>query len=533
MVNINTLCLGCMSDKGNNKVCSHCGDIAVKQSNSIALPYRTVLNKRFLIGRVLGRPGGFGITYLAWDMLLETTAAIKEFLPMSSVSREPGTVTVRANTQHDHDFFTQGLRIFLKEAKTLAQFSHPNIVRIRDCFPANNTAYLVMEYHQGKPLDQVIAEQGGCLTEDKALEIMLPILDGLDAVHKKGFLHRDIKPQNIYLTAKGIPVLLDFGASRFALADSTQTLTVMLSAGYAPFEQYHQKGKQGPWTDIYSCGATLYTMVTGKKPEDAIERQHEDKLLSPVRLNPQLSEDFSAALMQALSPDARGRPHSVAALRKILIGTSYNTVHPMQTGNDVAVPRPQRPETKQTRQPVVIQYDNRRNGSGLGRVLWYAGLAAVLWFSWSTRQLLETGNNAFPPPLETVEMLDDGTIIVTEQLAPVDYIELVEQIPPEAFFDESPPDPYYDQQPIVADVSPQQVIPQPLQPVPKNAMPSDPAKIACYNKVPHSPCSFAAPDGNLLQGLCLPGHLGYLNCFHKPPPRHSPPSRPPPYGVPR
>ncbi len=166
MSNIETLCLICMKDKGCKENCRHCGGVAPKR-NAVALPFKTLLNNRFLIGPVLGKPGGFGVTYLVWDKLLDTTAAIKEFLPLSSVSRDVDNISVRANSKQDQDFYQQGLQIFLKEAKTLAQFSHPNIVRIRDYFTANNTAYLVMEYHHGRSLDRVIADAGGRLSEDR------------------------------------------------------------------------------------------------------------------------------------------------------------------------------------------------------------------------------------------------------------------------------------------------------------------------------------------------------------------------------
>jgi len=152
MINIDTLCMGCMNDMEEQGVCPNCDIHSNKQRNVVALPLKTILNNRFLVGQVLGSPGGFGITYLVWDMLLETTAAIKEFLPLSSVSRDPNNSTVRANSEQDQEYFNQGLQIFLKEAKTLAQFSHPNIIRIRDCFTSNNTAYLVMDYNLGQPL---------------------------------------------------------------------------------------------------------------------------------------------------------------------------------------------------------------------------------------------------------------------------------------------------------------------------------------------------------------------------------------------
>ncbi len=523
MTKIETLCLSCMTDKGGSSSCPHCGNDEQKQRNAIALPMKTVLNKRFLVGRVLGRPGGFGITYLVWDMLLETTAAIKEFLPLSSVSRQPGTISVRANSKQDQDFFNQGLRIFLKEARTLAQFSHPNIVRIRDCFTANNTAYLVMEYHQGRPLDEAIKDEGGRMSEDRALEIMLPILDGLDAVHKKGFLHRDVKPQNIYLTEKGTPVLLDFGASRFALADTTKTLTVMLSAGYAPFEQYHQKGKQGPWSDIYSCGATLYSMVTGRMPDDAIERQHDDKLLPPIKLNPGLSEGFSAAIMKALETDPRSRPHNITALKQILIGTSFRPSVAQSTGQFTPAihARSSRLEHKAERRPVVIQYDSRKDGSRLGRWLLYVGLAAVLWFSWSTRQLLES-NSGFNSPQERVRWLDNANVMVEDDGSVVDYVEIIEPPPP---MNTAEIRPVYPQPETPVNPTPSEA--RDIKPIATNPGTRDPAMAACQDKRPHLPCFFDSPEGRL-RGLCLPVESGRLACSNEPPPFYPPPRPHPP-----
>ena len=322
MVNIDTLCPGCMTDKEDSPSCRTCGEEHLLNSSPQALPIRTIINDRFLIGRVLGRPGGFGITYLAWDMSLHTTAAIKEFLPACSVSRESGQTGVIPNSSEDQTIFSEGLQMFLEEARTLARFSHPNITRIRDYFTANNTAYLVMEYHDGEPLDQYVRQFKGPLSEDQSLEIMMPILDGLKAVHEEKFLHRDIKPQNIYLTENRRPILLDFGAARYAVGNKTSTLTVMLTSGFAPFEQYHQKGCQGPWTDLYACAATLYFLTTGKVPPDALERQYQDTLTAPIQLNPRLSESFNYAILKALAVDYRDRPKTVANFLSVLLGTS-------------------------------------------------------------------------------------------------------------------------------------------------------------------------------------------------------------------
>ncbi|MCB1922526.1 MAG: serine/threonine protein kinase [Gammaproteobacteria bacterium] len=323
MADLAARCPNCMAEMADRGVCGHCGTAPGSLARSpVALPEFNTLNDRFLVGRVLGRPGGFGVTYLAWDQVLQTAVAIKEFLPLSSVSREPGTLTIQPNSEHDAVFFRRGLQIFMQEARTLAQFSHPNIVRIRDCFEANGTAYMVMDYQRGEPLDQLVKRAGGRLDETHALDIMLPILDGLQAVHARRFLHRDIKPQNIYVTADGVPILLDFGAARMALSDSTKSMTVMLSGGFAPFEQYHKKGDQGPWSDVYACAATLYFLVTGNVPNDAIERRHDDRLIPPVSLNPRLSKAFSNAIMRGLALDPAARPRTVQALRMGLTGAT-------------------------------------------------------------------------------------------------------------------------------------------------------------------------------------------------------------------
>ncbi|WP_164513327.1 serine/threonine protein kinase [Thiosocius teredinicola] len=352
------------------------------------MPESTLLNDRFVIGRVLGKPGGFGITYLAWDKVLETAAAIKEFLPLSSVSREAGTISVLPNSDEDAAAFDTGLQVFMKEAKTLAQFSHPNIVRVRDYFPANNTAYLVMDFHRGQSLDEFVKSEQGPLSETLALQIMLPILDGLKEVHAKGFLHRDIKPQNIYLTDKATPMLLDFGAARMALAGVTKTMTVMLSAGFAPFEQYHAKGRQGPWTDVYGVAATLYYMVTGKVPQDAIERQHEDKLLPPIVFNKNLSKRFSQAIMRGLAVEPGNRPQTAMALRNALSGDFHQdgTATVATLAPTVASAAPPRPIAASSPQTVIFDSQPPDTRGGLNRWIALALILAVGLLVWSKWQ---------------------------------------------------------------------------------------------------------------------------------------------------
>jgi len=510
-----------MTDLGKNVICPACGSQFHKQKNAVALPLKTILHKRFLVGRVLGEPGGFGITYLAWDMLLDTTAAIKEFLPLSAISRHSDNSSVKVNSKKDQEYFKKGLSVFLKEAKALAQFSHPNIVRIRDCFTSNNTAYLVMEYHKGAPLNQVIKNSGGILTEDKALEFILPLLDGLATVHSKKFLHRDIKPQNIYITSKGIPLLLDFGASRAALAETDQTLTVMLSDGFAPFEQYHEKGKQGPWSDIYSVGATLYYMVTGKKPANAIERQHTDGLPPPIALNSNLSESFSLAIMRAMSVDPLARPQTINAFKQILTNSlSILPSNPAVFHATEIVAGPATPKVIQHRpKPTVIHHETKKSEWSLGRIFLYVILAVTLWSSWSTRQILTSNNavvNTAKPPLQEPNRIANNEFVEYIEVEPQNFApELSQEI-------EFTPT-YSLTNQVEQPSAPINPVQQPAQPIHQARPPRhEPAISACKYKRTHSPCSFFTPRESI-NGFCLPDNNNLLACFpNKPPPAHPP-----------
>jgi serine/threonine protein kinase len=176
----------------------------------------------------------------------------------------------------DHgDTYGWGLNRFVTEARTLAKFRHPNVVRVMSVFEANSTAYMVMEYERGESLEKLLKAKK-ITGEAKLRSLVMPLLDGLKVVHEAGFIHRDIKPDNIYLRENGTPVLLDFGSARQAIGVATRTLTALVTPGYAPFEQYDTstagEKKQGPWTDIYSMGATLYRAVTGNGPPDAMAR---------------------------------------------------------------------------------------------------------------------------------------------------------------------------------------------------------------------------------------------------------------------
>ena len=314
------LCPGCFDAPAVHGPCPNCGFDRGEERPANALPIGTRLEGKFVIGRVLGHPGGFGITYLAYNRNLEATVAIKEYLPRELATRAPDRTTILPHSSADASGFSMGLAQFVAEARTLAKMDHPNIVRVRDFFEANGSAYLVMDYYHGMTLAEYLTRQpDGRMSEDKAIALMQPVLDGLRAVHAKGFLHRDVKPGNIYLAqtdAGGVrPILLDFGAARQAIGEHSRSISVVLTAGYAPFEQYHRKGKQGPWTDVYAAAAVLYRMLTGETPPEAVDRQHLDELLPATRFG--VSTATSNALEQALALSAADRPQSVPDLRTL------------------------------------------------------------------------------------------------------------------------------------------------------------------------------------------------------------------------
>ncbi len=319
MVDVETLCLGCMTEVAKNEICAHCGYPESVERNPIALPERTLLNDRFYVGAVLGKPGGYGITYLAWDLTLQTTAAIKEYLPQRLASRKPGDTEITPVSTDDAIVYTEGLEEFLDEARTLVRFSHPNIVRVRDFFQQNNSAYLVMDYYAGMSLSEHLKQRSAAMTQAEAIDLITPVLDGLATVHELGYLHRDIKPANIYIAAEKTPILLDFGAARHSLGEETESLSVILTPGYAPFEQYFRKGKQGPWTDIYSCAATLYFALSGVRPPPALDRETSDEIVPLDSLNHAVSPAVSAVIMRELSRTPAARSASATAFKDALI----------------------------------------------------------------------------------------------------------------------------------------------------------------------------------------------------------------------
>ena len=257
-------CLACMSDMGGASVCPSCGwQMSSELDNALYLPAGHLLNNRYTIGRVIG-VGGFGIVYIAWDNNLDVRVAVKEFLPKEYVARSSNHVSIAPYTGSADTDFSLGVEKFLEEAKALARFQeHPGIVTVHESFRANNTAYMVMQYLDGMTLKEYLKLQPGeKIAFNVAVKAMIPIMDALREVHNAGFVHRDISPDNIFLTSQKQVKLLDFGSARYAIGEHSKSLTSVLKHGYAPVEQYSVKGRQGPWSDVYAVCATIYRCVT-------------------------------------------------------------------------------------------------------------------------------------------------------------------------------------------------------------------------------------------------------------------------------
>jgi len=320
------LCPSCFSGSGGAQTCPVCGYTPAGESDWNRLPPGTVLRERYAVGGALGQ-GGFGVTYLGLDLLLHTRLAIKEYYPSGICARNPESRSVRHASRDLEEDFKKGMEKFLEEARTLARFEdHPNIVSVKDFFEENGTAYMVMNYVEGKTLGEHLKERGGRIPFDEAMGILSPLMDALDEIHASGTIHRDLSPDNIYLTRYGQPKLLDFGASKSALSMMQQrSHSVILKRGYSPPEQYQSRGRLGPWTDVYGMAATLYRCVTGEVPADAMDRIGDDPLLPPRRKGAAMSESAEAGLMRGLSFSSRNRPQSMGEFRNMLGGSEPRT----------------------------------------------------------------------------------------------------------------------------------------------------------------------------------------------------------------
>ena len=290
------------------------------------LSRNTRLHQRYRIDEMLGH-GGFGITYSAWDEKLNIKVAVKEYLPRQLATRSEGQTRVSIYAGTAQQEFAYGLAAFQEEARATARFfNHPIIVSAIDYFQANGTAYMVMNYVEGLDFEKYLRQRGGKIPFEQALRILVPVLDALREVHDAGLLHRDVSPDNIYITKVGQIKLLDFGAARFVAREHSQSFSIILKEGYAPEEQYRRKGKQGPWTDEYAAAATLYRAITGERPSNAQDRLHEDGLSPPSQLGIKIPAAAEQALLKALAVDAGDRFQDIKAFQTALLAKPVTLV---------------------------------------------------------------------------------------------------------------------------------------------------------------------------------------------------------------
>ncbi len=288
-------------------------------TNVLALPADTLLVGDYMIERVLGA-GGFGITYLARDLVLDRAVTIKEYFPVDFAARGGSNDAIPRSQESSVDY-KWGLDRFIEEAKTLAQFDHPNIVKVFRYFQENSTAYMVLQFEEGRSLKAWQKGLNRAPSQKELDEIISPLLDALSLIHKADFLHRDIAPDNIIVRTDGSPVLIDFGSARGEIARHSRTVSALVKPGYSPYEQYAETGsQQGPWTDIYALGATLYHMISGKRPHDSPSRIVKDELASAhdVALNTYRPR-FLNAIDHAMALDLEKRPQSIEIWRGELL----------------------------------------------------------------------------------------------------------------------------------------------------------------------------------------------------------------------
>jgi serine/threonine protein kinase len=304
------------------------------------LPVGTRLSEFELTG-IIGE-GGFGSVYLAFDHSLQRTVAIKEYMPGALAGRNDDRSVMVRSERHKETFLT-GLRSFINEARLLAQFDHPALIKVHRFWEENNTAYMAMRYYEGQTLKNVVKTTPEIVTEEWLRTMLKPILEALEALYKVNILHRDISPDNIMIQKTGGAVLLDFGAARQIIGDMTQALTVILKPGYAPVEQYAEDAsmKQGPWTDIYALCAVLFVAITKKPPPTSVARMIKDPIdwLSTTKY-PNFSENFLAAVNKGLAVNPDNRPQTIDEFRNLIgIDDGPTTIAP-QTVAPVVKPNP-------------------------------------------------------------------------------------------------------------------------------------------------------------------------------------------------
>ena len=378
-------CFGCMEEI-QGYPCPHCGfDPRSVKGIEYALPMGTILAGKYLVGRVLGQ-GGFGITYVGWDIALERKVAIKEYYPSGQVSRNPGSRGLTWYTSVQSQQAKQnGTQIFLKEARKMSKVDDiPNVVRVRDLFQENETAYIVMDFVEGETLKARL-EKTGPLPWEQAKGIFLPAIQAMEQVHQAGLVHRDISPDNLMLTPDGKVKILDLGAAKDLSINSGASSMQVAKGGFSPFEQYTQRGSSGPWTDVYAMAATVYYTLTGKLPPVATDRVVEDTISWEEPGLKALSAQALEALQKAMVISAKNRMQSMEELEKGLYSTAVEpapTPAPQPVQEARPEPQPEqeaKPAPQPTPEPAPQAQSEPKPKAGekSGKKLWIAAAAVI------------------------------------------------------------------------------------------------------------------------------------------------------------
>ncbi|XME04123.1 serine/threonine protein kinase [Lachnospiraceae bacterium C1.1] len=311
-MNIEKLCPHCLREIYNKETVTECPHCHKSLGHIENLPHHlkqmTVLAGKYLVGDVIGE-GGFGITYVGLDLNLELKVAIKEFYPNGYATRENKTTTkITIYSGKNEETVKKWRESFINEARSLAKFSGlKGVVGVKDFFQENNTAYIIMEYVEGETLKNYMKKNGGKVDPAWLFKSIEPVMIALGQIHKAGIIHRDISPDNIMLMPDGSMKLLDFGAARSFEGEGEKSLSVMLKPGYAPEEQYRSHGKQGPWSDVYALGGTIYKAITGVTPPESMERLRKDELLPPRTYEASLTDTQENAILKAMALFAENR----------------------------------------------------------------------------------------------------------------------------------------------------------------------------------------------------------------------------------
>ena len=336
-----SFCPKCMTQiKNGGNFCPVCGCSMQYNNEPHQLPVNTILEGRYLVGACIGE-GGFGTTYIGYDLRLDVKVAIKEYYPTGSVTRfSQNSLKVQVSQSLGKEAYLEGTEKFLAEARSLAKFADDsNIVQVKDFFLANGTAYIVMEYLDGESLQDFLKREGPQSVEI-AFAILEPIMRALENIHSQNLIHRDISPSNIMLLKDGQVKLLDFGTTRETNSDGNKSLSIVLKPGFAPEEQYRSRGAQGPWTDVYALAATFYKAITGKTPENAMDRMETDDIVLPSSIGVKITPKQEKILLHALAVKRQDRIQTVTEFRTAFAETLGNAAAPVKNETQPA-PKPE------------------------------------------------------------------------------------------------------------------------------------------------------------------------------------------------